>query len=310
MSSPALASPPVRSRGWLDMAEAGSVLGLRIVLFTSRILGRRGARALLVPIVFYYALLHRQARRASRTYLERVGQPSGFGASYTHLLRFAQCALDRLYFLQGRLDLFRVSSTGTEHLRLLRDEKRGAILLGAHLGSFEAMRARGGSADYPINIVGYFRHAAKINSVLERAGCKLRERFVEVEPGSVSFVLHLRDLVERGEMIALMADRIVSGETVEVDFLGKKARLPTGPFVLASMLRCPVYLTFGLHRPPDRYEIHCEPFAERVELPRATRAATLHAHVQRYAERLEHYCMLAPDNWFNFYDFWSERNAA
>jgi predicted LPLAT superfamily acyltransferase len=24
----------------------------------------------------------------------------------------------------------------------------------------------------------------------------------------------------------------------------------------------------------------------------------------RYVERLEHYCRLAPYNWFNFYDFW------
>ena len=32
-------------------------------------------------------------------------------------------------------------------------EKRGAILLGAHLGSFEAMRAQSGDEDLPINIV-------------------------------------------------------------------------------------------------------------------------------------------------------------
>jgi predicted LPLAT superfamily acyltransferase len=26
--------------------------------------------------------------------------------------------------------------------------------------------------------------------------------------------------------------------------------------------------------------------------------------LKRYAQRLEHYCRMAPYNWFNFYDFW------
>jgi len=297
------------ARGWLQVAEAGSVLGLRIVLLTSRLLGRRGARALLLPVVLYFALLRRGARKASRAYLQRVGQRHDYWAVYRHLLRFAQCALDRLFLLQGRTELFEVSSTGTEHLRSLRDQKQGAVLLGAHLGSFDAMRARGDSFEYPINIVGYFRHAAKINGVLERAGCNPRARLVEVEPGSVNFVLGLRELVERGEMVALLADRVVSGSTVEVAFLGGKAHFPTGPFILASMLRCPVLLTFGLHRPPNRYDMYCEPFATCIQLPRDERAASLQAHVQRFADRLAHYCQLAPDNWFNFYDFWSDRDA-
>src|SRR5690606_14331231 len=126
----------VSGRRWLQVAEAGSALGLRIVLSTSRWLGRPGARALLLPIVFYFVVLQRSARRASRDYLRRVGQPHGFWAVYRHVLRFAQCALDRLFLLQGRSELFRVSSTGTEHLRELRDRKQGAVLLGAHLGSF------------------------------------------------------------------------------------------------------------------------------------------------------------------------------
>jgi predicted LPLAT superfamily acyltransferase len=74
--------------------------------------------------------------------------------------------------------------------------------------------------------------------------------------------------------------------------------------MLAAALRCPVYLTFGLFREPNRYDIYCEPFAERVELPRASRDAAARAYVERFAERLEHYCRLAVDNWFNFYDYW------
>ena len=133
---------------------------------------------------------------------------------------------------------------------------------------------------------------------------------IQIERDSAAFMLRARDMVERGELLALLADRVSEGErAVAVDFLGAKARFPVGPFFLASVLRCPVYLTFGLYREPNRYELYCEPFAERVVLPRRERDRAVVEYVQRYAERLEHFCRLAPDNWFNFYDFWDTQEG-
>jgi predicted LPLAT superfamily acyltransferase len=87
--------------------------------------------------------------------------------------------------------------------------------------------------------------------------------------------------------------------------LGEPARFPAGPFIIASLLQCPVYLVFGLFHRPNRYDLYCEPFAERVQLPRKTRQQALTTYAQKFADRLEHYCRLGPYNWFNFYDFWS-----
>ncbi len=78
-----------------------------------------------------------------------------------------------------------------------------------------------------------------------------------------------------------------------------------GPYLLASVLHCPIYLTFGLYRGGNRYDMVCEPFAERVDLPRGAREEALAAYVQRYADRLAEHVQEAPDNWFNFFDFWS-----
>src|SRR5262245_43057062 len=100
---------------------------------------RTFVRLLLAPAVFYFVLFAPQARRASRDYLRRVGRPSGFRAVYAHFLRFAHVTLDRLYFTLGKFKAFTISRTGQEHLMTLKEERRGALLLGAHLGSFEAM---------------------------------------------------------------------------------------------------------------------------------------------------------------------------
>ena len=291
---------------WLRAGELGSVLGIRIVLLAATLFGRAPMRGLLALIVLYYALAKRGPRQASREYLTRVGQPAGFWDVYRHLLRFAQCAADRIFLIAGKTSLFEIHTHGSEHLRALRQRGQGAILLSAHLGSFEAMHAQAGHDDLVINVVGYFRNAERINRVLERLGSTVHARLLEPRPG-IDFALKLRDCLERGELVGVLGDRAVDGKTIEVDFLGAPAQLPTGSFALAAATKTPVLLTFALHTPPNRYDLYCEPFAEQVVLPRKEREAALHGYVQRYAERLEHYCRLRPDNWFNFYDFWSKR---
>jgi predicted LPLAT superfamily acyltransferase len=67
----------------------------------------------------------------------------------------------------------------------------------------------------------------------------------------------------------------------------------------------PVYLVAGLYEGGKHYVIHLEPFCEEPNAERAEPTAWTREWAQRYAERLEHFCRLAPYNWFNFYDFWS-----
>ncbi len=97
--------------------------------------------------------------------------------------------------------------------------------------------------------------------------------------------------------------------SVYADFLGEPAPFPEGPFILAHLLGCPVYLLFCL-KLDGRYRIILEPFASPLKLPRASRQAALREAAQRYAERLEHYCLLAPHQWFNFFDFWRQAEDA
>jgi len=301
------AAAPGLRRGWLDAAEQGSVLGIWALVVLTTLFGRRPSRAFLRVLVAYYLAASKEARRSSRAYLERIhGRPVGTRMIYRHLLRFAQCTLDRLYFVRGKVKGFDVQSSGEEHLWELVDSRRGAILLGAHLGSFEAMQSMADARDIRVNIVGYFQNARMINAVLERLNPRARARLIELDPSGVDFVFRIRELVEAGELVSIMCDRVGSdARTVTVDFLGAPAVLPTGPLVLAAALKCPVYLVFGLHRGShDRYELFCEPFADPIELPRRDRQEALRQVAQRYADRLEHYCRLAPDNWFNFFDFW------
>jgi predicted LPLAT superfamily acyltransferase len=298
---------------WLSMPEKGTLLGMRIVMAVCVALGRRAGRALVSAIVLYYALLHGDARRASRAWLRRVrGRAGGFWPVYRHLRTFAYVTLDRVFLLKGRTDLFTFTHDGHEHLQALRAARRGALLLGAHLGSFEAMRALGEKYELRVHVLAHEANARMVNALLRRLDPRLTVRLIEVGPGAPAAPFQVQELIEQGELVALLGDRTGLNERAAlVEFLGAPAVLPTGPYALAAALRCPVYLTFALFHEPNRYELVCEPFLEGgAPLPREGREAALRGMAQRYAARLEHHARRAPENWFNFYDFWAARRIS
>jgi predicted LPLAT superfamily acyltransferase len=302
--------PQLPASAWLRTSERGSTLALRLLIALCRLLGRGATRLVLAPVVLYFVVIASQARRASRDYLRRVGLPHGIRAVYAHCLRFAHVTLDRLFFVLGKMQPFTITRTGKENLAALKRDRRGALLLGAHLGSFEAMRAMAADEELPLNIVGYFQNARLINGILGKLNPSLAARVINVEQ-NMSFMLTVKERIDAGEMVALLGDRVGLGDrVVEVELFGAPALFPAGPYWLAASLRCPVYLTFGLFHEPNRYDLYCEPFAERIELRRGERETDARVWAQRFAQRLEHYCRLAPDNWFNFYPVWKTSEAS
>jgi predicted LPLAT superfamily acyltransferase len=291
--------------GWRQVGELGSAWGIALVVRLAIWLGRRPAHALLRTVALYYLLFHPAVRRRSRDFLSTAGVASGWRAVYRHVLRFAECTLDRLLFLRGSTADLEIRHHGHEHLVRLAQSKRGAILLGAHLGSFESLRSLGHACDLPLHIVADVRNAVRFQQALSRFAPSEKLRFIDAGGSAAELAIEVRAAILRGELVAILADRVAGPRTVAASFFGRQAHFPAGPFLVAAVLGCPVYLAFGLYFAPRRYELHCEPFADTVRLPRAGRDAALSSVVAAYAARLEHYCRLAPDNWFNFFDFFT-----
>jgi len=287
------------------MAERGSVLGLRLIVWLSSAVGRTLARFVVRFVALYYFVVDAAARRASRDYLMRVHGNATLAMRYRHVLRFAEVTLDRAFIVAGKERYFDVTCNGKEHLSELRKGGRGALLLGAHVGSFEAMRMQGKRENLRIHVLGYFSNARMINAALERLNPSANTSVISIDESNPDFVLRIRERVESGELIGILGDRVGRlGRSTRVRFLGEDANFPTGAYLVASILRCPIYLTFALYRAPNRYDLYCELFENEVRVPRARRDEALAAYAQKFACRLEHFVRRAPDNWFNFYDFW------
>ncbi len=298
--------------GWLEVGETGWKSAVYLLVIVCTVLGRAPGRAVVRLVALYYTILHATARRASRDWLERVhgrGRVS-LAMVYRHLLRFSQVVLDRLFLVRRQTWRFEFRSHGEEHMRELRRAKTGAIFLSAHLGSFEAMRILADETAVAVNVIGYIGNAPMINSVLRRLDPASKTHLIDIEPGDIGFIFDLKERIDRGEHLAVLGDRVgLARDAVEVPFLGEPARFPSSVYRLAATLGCPVYLFFGIYTDPNRYDIYCEPFADRIVLPRGERAEAMRRYARRFAERLEHYGRLAPDNWFNFFDFWSDPGA-
>jgi predicted LPLAT superfamily acyltransferase len=290
---------------WLHQRERGSVFAMKLLARFALSFGRRAARLWLYPICLYYMLRARPGVRASRQYLERaLGRPATWAEVFQHHLAFASVLLDRAFVLAGREPRLTVEGERVEIVARLADSGRGCLLLGAHMGSFDVTRhAAHERRRVVVNMLMYEDNAQKLNRVIDSLGG--RERMKVIPIGKVDSLIRAKDRLDHGEWVGILADRAVANDRlIRVPFLGAEAAFPAGPFLVASALKVPVVLFVCLYLGGNRYREHFELFAEELTLARGQREADLEQWVRRYAARLEHYCRLAPYNWFNFYDFW------
>jgi predicted LPLAT superfamily acyltransferase len=273
-------------------------------------LGRGAGRFLLPPIVLYFFAFSPRPRAASRRYLERVlGRRAGLRDVLHHYHAFAATILDRVYFLSGRWGEFDVRMHGHEALLGILERGRGCILLGSHLGSFEVLRAAAVfEARWPFAMLMDNANAQKVARTFAALNPALAATIIE--SGAPESLLRAKERLDAGAMLGMLGDRLRAGDrAIHAPFLGATMPFPEGPFTAAAVLGAPVVLCFGLYRGGRRYDLHFEPFRDRLVLPRgaggAGRAEALASAVGDYAARLEHYARLAPYNWFNFFDVWA-----
>lgn len=313
-------NPPAPPADWTTQRERSNLWVLRLMRSIAVYAGRPLARGVLHPIALYFVLANGRARRASKQYLARaLGRPAGWRDVYRHIHSFAATILDRVYFLQGRLAQFEIEQRHVAQVEAVLAEGQGVMLLGAHLGSFEALRAGAQSIGTRAAMLMYEDNARLINATLKAIAPDAQLNTIALgRPGAM---LALKRWLDDGGMAGLLADRTLPGaggraRTLMLPFLGQPAPFSDGPLRLAAMLRQRVFFMAGLYHGGRRYSLRFESLADFRTAPGATPAtgAEMEQQVQaalvRYVALLESLCREAPYNWFNFYDFWTSHDDA
>lgn len=318
---PQLLSRRRQQAHWAATPERRGQWGLRFMLWLYQRAGRLPFILLLWPVVAVYWLSGRAARAASQQWLTRVQavahqqqialpQPL---SSYRHFLRFGNSMLDKVASWRGDLQWGRDIDFAPGAETVIRAaEGKGQLILASHLGDIEACRAMAKQVSgLVINALVFTDNAQRFRAVLESIAPQAGVNLLPVSDIGPDTAILLQQKLDAGEWVAIVGDRTAvqrqrGGErrVVWSEFMGQPAPFPQGPFVLAAALRCPVLLMFAL-RQQGKLRVHCEAFADPLPLPRNGRQQALQAAVDRYAARLQHHALLAPLDWFNFYDFWA-----
>jgi predicted LPLAT superfamily acyltransferase len=292
---------------WQKRPEAGS----RFALWLWRTLAFKIGRPLTLLITFFaalYFLIRRGPERAaSRDYLRRVlGRKPGLLDVFRHFLSFSTVTADRVFLMADRFSRFDVKIIGLEQLDSALKGGRGVLLLGAHLGSFDALRVLSlRNPNVTIRILLDQGIGAGITGMLNALNPKLAAMIIDARRPGPELVLAMQNALEQNAVVSTLADRLRPGNpAIVANFLGDRAPFPASPWLFAAALRVPVVLAFGLYRGGNRYELHFERFEFELPRDRRQRNAALVDVVQRFADRLAHFARMAPYNWFNLYDFW------
>ncbi len=290
---------------WVKRPERGSLVMLRAMTWLSLALGRRLGRVVLFATSLYFLLFAPVARHASRAYLQHaLGRAPHLTELFRHFHSFATCLHDRVYLLNDRFDLFDIQVSGEAAIDEVLAGGRGAILMGAHLGSFEVVRAIGRQKPgLRVTMVMYKENAHKINATLAAINPAAVPDIIPL--GQLDSMLQVQTRLDEGGVLGVLADRTLAQDpSLPLPFLGQTAAFPLGPMRLAAILKRPVLFMSGLYLGGNRYAIHFEPLADFTGIARKERDTAIRKAVAAYADCLERHCRAAPFNWFNFFDFW------
>lgn len=296
------------STAWRERQEIGNTFWLKTIVMIATRGGRSVARFFMWPAALYFFLRRGPERRSSRLYLERVlGRPASAWNVYRHIHTFACTILDRLFLFSERFKRFDIRTHGLRELDETLATGKGVLLIGSHLGSFDALRVLSlERPDITVKIVIDIEQSQKLSQFLNALNPALAASIINAREGGPAAALAIKEALDRNAIVALLADRgQPNNPTQEALFLGYPAPFPLSPWLLAAAVKTPVMLAFGLYRGGNRYDLHFEPFADSITVHRNRRAEDLAQILQRFADRLAHYARLAPYNWFNFYDFWN-----
>lgn len=302
---------------WAKLREGTNQFGMRILLTVYRLFGRVPFRVCLYPVLVWYLWRRDVARQASREYLARLHAASqgqtpapSLWQVLRHFAAFAEVMLDR--FAYNSSDSAREAPsvlTGEEHVFRILESGRGAVLLTAHMGNLELCRllarARG---DIRVNVLVHLENARQFNEMLHANSPESALNLIPVTEISAATAAMLAERIEHGEFVVITGDRIPvinEKDILTLDFLGSPARFPLGPYVLASLFRCPLLALFCTLR-QGVYHVGVTPIADQVVLPRRDRYAGAQPIAQRYIALLEAECRAAPLQWFNFFPFWGD----
>jgi predicted LPLAT superfamily acyltransferase len=285
--------------GW-DGRTKGSLLGYKIFIFFIKTCGVGAAYSLLRIVSYYYYRF--AAAKSKRALFHFYTEGLRFSANQAkQLIRsnfflFGQTLIDRVAFLTGKGGVFDHTFENEQYLVDIKNDGKGGVLLSGHLGNWEtAGNLLRGRITPTINIVMLDAEVEKIKDFMNQSTGGSRFNIIAIKD-DLSHIIKIRNALKNNEFVAIHADRYMEGmKYIDLDFLGKKARFPLGPFIIASKFNAPVTFVFAVKSQNYHYHLSATKPIEEFMEPEAI--------AKSYVAELEEKVRSYPDQWFNHFNY-------
>lgn len=290
---------------WSGKSRGGR-FGYQFFVYTIRLLGVRCAYCFLAFIVIYFIPFAPKATRAIWRY-NRQQRGLGVFASikelYCHYYIFGQTLIDKIAMRGGLAERYRYEFDNYTRFLEILNSGQGVVMIGAHIGCWEAGAGFFGTYGKKINIVMLDAEHQQIKDVLEEnANEQNNYNIIALNQNIIDAMLQMKVALNNGEYICFNGDRYIGADnTAEIEFMGSKALFPRGLFQIAAKCRVPVVFYYSMREPNCTYRFI-------FEEPQLERKITPESLLEQYAKSLERIVAKYPRQWFNFYDFWNIKN--
>jgi predicted LPLAT superfamily acyltransferase len=282
----------------------GTHWGYKVFVYVLKIGGLRPAYGLLCLVTCYYFLFSRGASRVIFDYFHQrieYGRWTSFFKIYTNFFLFGQTLIDKVAVFSGASPALSFEFDGEKHLHDMVGAQKGGLLLSAHIGNWEIAGHLLKRLGTRIHIVMFDGEQQRIKEVLKKAGAESSADIIVIK-NDLSHIYRISDALKHNDLVCIHADRYLAGnKTLSARLLGKPARFPAGPFLLARKFHVPVSYVFAMKERATHYHFFA---SEPKNYDHWEPEAGLQQMVDEFAQEMEEKLRRYPAQWFNYYDFW------
>ena len=274
----------------------GFFLGYQIFIFFIKRLGVPPAYFLLNLVIPVYYLCLPNARRSLYATFKQIPQLKSSNLQviiYRNFYSLGKSLIDNFAILTKWSSKYSCSQEGGEYLIDLITKSQPAILISAHIGSWNIAGEFLKKQDGIVNVVMFDGESNKVKKLVERDIGESNYKIIVIKD-DLSHLFKIKTAIDNRELICIHSDRYLEGaNTITTKLFNKRVQLPLGPFAIASKLNIPYSFVFSVKE--SMYKYHFS-----ATKPKISNDPQIIAN--EFAEVLSEKLSNHPEQWFNYFN--------
>jgi KDO2-lipid IV(A) lauroyltransferase len=190
-----------------------------------------------------------------------------------------------------------ITVKGKKLLNTTLYEKKGVIFVSGHFGAWEILAAWLGYNQYPVSAVA----TRQENRGADKFFLELRSHFGMKHIYRKSSLDNMYNVLERGEILALVSDQDAKTRGVFVKYFNQQTSTPKGAARFHLENGAPILFTICYQNKPNNYTIEFHPI-------KIAPYASIESITQAYTSLLEKHVRRFPEQYFWFHRRWKTKS--